>query len=240
MPDHPHGGHRKRLKNQYNVSGSEGMSDFTFLELMLFFAVPQGDTNPLAHRLIEKFGSFDRVLDAKFEELMSVDGVGEHTATYLTLYQAAMKRYVSEKTVTSFRTTDTELIESFVRSKYINTPNERAMLLHFNADGNFVNYTWLGDGSFEKVSFDNRIIAASIVENKTKMVITVHNHPSGIAAPSEGDKRALKDLADFLRMMNVTLVDNLIITKNGSHFFSKHSKYTDFLISCYLGANAEN
>lgn len=235
MAEHPHGGHRKRLKNQYNVGGCEGMSDFTLLELMLFFAIPQGDTNPLAHKLIEKFGSFDRVFDAKFDELMSVDGIGEHAATYLTLYQSAMKRYIEKKTVTEFKTTDTDLIESFVRSKYINTPQERAMLLHFNADGNFVNYTWLGDGSFDRVSFDNRAIAASIVENRSKMVITVHNHPSGIATPSESDKAALKELSGFLRMMNVILADNVIITKNHAHFFSKYPKYTDFLISCSCG-----
>lgn len=232
MAEHPHYGHRKRLKNQYIVSGSEGMSDFTFLELMLFFAIPQGDTNPLAHKLIERFGSLDRVLDASYEELLNVDGVGEHTATYLTLYQAAMKRYIDKKTVRSFGASDTKLIEEFVRSKYINVPNERAMLLHFNADGKFVNYTWIGEGGFDSVKFDNRTIAASIVENRTKMAIAVHNHPSGIATPSDSDMLAVKTLAEFLKMMNVTLCDNLIITNDSAFFFTKYSKYIDFLVEC--------
>lgn len=230
MTEHPHGGHRKRLKNQYIVSGFEGMSDFTLLELMLFYAIPQGDTNPLAHKLIDKFGSFDRVLDANFEELISVDGIGEHAATYITLYQSAMKRYVDKKTVTSFNVTETDLIEAFVRSKYINTPQEKAMLLHFNADGQFINYTWIGDGNFDRVSFDNRLIASSVIENKSKMVIIVHNHPSGIVTPSDGDLYTLKRLNSFLKMLNVNIADNLIITKDFAHFFTKNIKYVNFIV----------
>ena len=87
-----HTGHRGRVKEEFLARGIEGWPDHRVLELMLFFALPQGDTNPLAHELIDRFGSLDRVLDALPEELMKTPGLGTHAATFLKLFPAVLSR----------------------------------------------------------------------------------------------------------------------------------------------------
>ena len=80
-----HSGHRQRVKTEFLARGVEGWSDHRILELLLFYAIPQGDVNELAHRLVDHFGSLAGVLDASAEELKKVPGVGEHTAVLLKL-----------------------------------------------------------------------------------------------------------------------------------------------------------
>ena len=88
-----HAGHRQRLKDLAKENGLDGMSSYQVLELLLYYAVPQKDTNVLAHRLIDTFGSLSAVLDAEYESLLTVNGVGAHTASLLTLMPALFRRY---------------------------------------------------------------------------------------------------------------------------------------------------
>ena len=65
-----HEGHRKRLRESYIKSnGSDALRDHQLLELLLFYAIPRRDVNPLAHRLVNRFGSLRGVLEASFSEL---------------------------------------------------------------------------------------------------------------------------------------------------------------------------
>ena len=93
-----HAGHRQRMKEEFRTRGTEGWPDHKILELLLFYAIPQGDVNPLAHELIDRFGSLDGVLDALPEELMKVKGMGEHSVTLLKLIPAVTGRYLEGRT----------------------------------------------------------------------------------------------------------------------------------------------
>ena len=72
----PHDGHRQRLKTEF-LARPDSFPDHKLLELLFFYANPRSDTNPLAHELIDRFGSLAGVLDAPPEELCKVKGMGE-------------------------------------------------------------------------------------------------------------------------------------------------------------------
>ena len=74
--DHKH--HRQRLKERFLQEGLDSFDPVNILELMLFYAIPQGDTNPTAHRLLDTFGSLSGVMNASVENLCQVKGVGRH------------------------------------------------------------------------------------------------------------------------------------------------------------------
>lgn len=80
-----HAGHRERLKNKFLRFGAEALEEHELLELLLFYAIPQKDTNPIAHNLINRFGSVAGVLKAEPKELTEVSGIGMHAATLLKL-----------------------------------------------------------------------------------------------------------------------------------------------------------
>ena len=79
-----HDGHRARKKEQFRRQGLDGFADHEVLELLLYYAIPRKDTNEIAHRLLQKFGSLQNVFSAPLEELSKVDGVGESAALLYT------------------------------------------------------------------------------------------------------------------------------------------------------------
>lgn len=227
--DKLHAGHRKRLKEQFTFDGGKSMSDFTFLEMILFYALPQGDTNPLAHRLIDRFGSFDKVLEASKKELLEVSGVGEHTASFLTTFLPVFSRYLKRRSGESFEYTDLDKIREFVTGEYLTAETEKAMLMHFDSKGFFTNCFFLGSGDISHIEIDNREIASSVVRDKAVYSILVHNHPSGIVSPSTEDLLGVEKISSFLKMLSVTLVDNIIVTKNDFLAFSQNKRYIRYL-----------
>ena len=92
-----HSGHRTRMKQRYLGQGLEGFSDHEALELLLYYAIPRADVNPLAHRLLERFGSFRGVLDAEAAELTEVEGMGESAAALLRLVRDLNRRYLLDR-----------------------------------------------------------------------------------------------------------------------------------------------
>ena len=88
-----HAGHRARMRERFIKEGLSGFSEHEVLELLLMFAIPQRDVNPLAHRLIDRFGSLSAVLESSPAELTWVDGVGENAAALLSLMPQLMGYY---------------------------------------------------------------------------------------------------------------------------------------------------
>ena len=94
---HPHSGHRARVKARFLKEGLDAFEDHNALELLLFYAIPQRDTNELAHKLISAFGSFSAVFDAPVESLMQVGGIKENTAILIKLIPALYGKYAQSK-----------------------------------------------------------------------------------------------------------------------------------------------
>ncbi len=88
-----HAGHRSRLRDRFMKEGLSGFSEHEILELLLTYAIPQRDVNPLAHALITRFGSLSGVLDAGEHELMQVDGIGKNAASLLCLMPELLGAY---------------------------------------------------------------------------------------------------------------------------------------------------
>ena len=80
-----HAGHRERLRQRLRTAGLSAFSEHEVLELLLTYAIPQRDVNPLAHELIAVFGSLNAVLSADENELLRVKGMGKSAALFLTM-----------------------------------------------------------------------------------------------------------------------------------------------------------
>lgn len=72
----PHLGHRARMTEKV-LNNPTVLADHELLEVLLYGTLPRIDTNPLAHKLLEVFGSLENLFSADMKELMVVKGVGE-------------------------------------------------------------------------------------------------------------------------------------------------------------------
>ena len=206
-----HEGHRSRLKQRFAEHGEQVFDDHQLLELMLFYAVPQGDVNPLAHRLINHFGSFAAVLDAKPEELRKVKGVGDHTALFLSMFPQVLRRYMASKSGNEELICSTADAGEFLLPYFFGARNETAFLLCLDAKGKVLSCRFLAEGSLDRVGLNSRQVVETALEDRASSVILAHNHISGLATPSEADVALTLALRPLLRSLGIHLLDHLII-----------------------------
>jgi len=110
--------HRKRLRERFIQAGSSTLSEQMLLELLLTYAIPRKDVQPIANDLIDKFENFPGVLNASIEGLSTVKGLGENSAILIKLIEAIQFHIASE--VESSVTEDQTSGGSYQRSLFEN------------------------------------------------------------------------------------------------------------------------
>jgi DNA repair protein RadC len=183
-----HKGHRERLRARFAKTGFEGFHDYEVLEFLLTYLFPRGDTKPLANRLIKTFGSFSKVLDANHEELAKVEGMGISTALGLAAFRSALMYYFQDKTIsTGIQLTKMSVLVDYIRSQIGQSENETMLAIYLNAKNEILSTKELSVGTVSNSSVFPRRIVEDCLKLKSTSVILAHNHPGGVAEPSEQD-----------------------------------------------------
>ena len=223
---HLHGGHRERLRVRYRNS-PETVSDHELLELLLFYAIPQKDTNELAHRLLDRFGDLSGVLFAPEEQIRSVEGMGEISALLFPLMQEMFRRHgmlqaSSPRLSTCYRAED-------VADRYLpvfeRLTQEKVMVIGLDQRFRMIGDAVVGEGSFDNCVIDMTRVCDFVTYNKPRFMVMAHNHPSGIGLPSQSDMIATGNVKQFLAQLHVVLLDHLIFDGRGDYVSFHQSKY---------------
>jgi DNA repair protein RadC len=220
-----HGDHRKRVRERFMKSGLAGFPDHNVLEFVLFYSQPYGDTNETAHRLLETFGSLSSVLDAPYEELVKVKGVGSYTAVFLTMLPQLAKRYFSDMIPDRVTFTDRKSLLDYIRAEYISETSETAKLLCFNNGGLLINCCKVSIGSKNSVSIDRRTLLETAFRNSASSVILTHNHPNGMAVPSQNDIVTTKEVFRLFSDVNIRMLDHVIVSGNDLFSMAESPKF---------------
>ena len=209
-----HDGHRQRLKNRFRQEGLDKFDEIQALELLLFYAIPQRDTNPLAHRLLDHFGTLAQVLEAPVEELEKVPGVGANVATLLSLTTAMARYYMVNRVGQAMVLTSTEMCGDYLLPHFVGRRNETVFLLCLDAKCKVLGCKEVGEGSVNSASVPiRRIVEMALGMNATSVVLA-HNHPSGLALPSGEDVQTTRRLAVALDAVDITLADHIIVAED--------------------------
>ena len=204
-----HDGHRQRLKTEF-LARPDSFPDHKLLELLLFYANPRSDTNPLAHELMDHFGSLAGVLDATPEELQKVKGVGEHAAVLFKVVKEFSGRYLTVRTQVDDIARNARDYYALLRPYFFGARNEMLYLLCLDGKHKVLGIRRLGEGNVNAVNVTTRLIAEAALSLNASAVVLAHNHVSGIAFPSDEDIATTNSLAAILSNLSVTLVDHLI------------------------------
>jgi DNA repair protein RadC len=212
-------GHRQRLKKRFAENGFSGFHDYEILELVLFYAIPQKDTKPLAKSLLKSFGSMSKVLDAAPDELASVDGCGPSTALYLYALRSLFAAYANDsaKQDATRLTTMSGLVE-YLRAEIGNRQNEVLFAIFLNAANEVLATKEMSEGTVNQAAAYPRRIVEEALKCKATSLILAHNHPGGIAEPSEDDLRITEEIRNALALVEVSLQEHIILA--GSDYFS--------------------
>lgn len=208
-----HDGHRKRLKEEFLANGfDENTPPHKIMEMLLFYSIPRKDTNEIAHDLVNRFGgSVSGVLDAPIEELIKVNGVSRHTASLIKLMIPIIRCYVTEKNEKKINYSNIDDVCDYLVSRYISYTKEVFSVVSFSGSGRKLGFDILGEGNVSQVNISVREVVETALKRRAVCVIIAHNHPDGVAIPSEEDIAVTRNIQSALSHINIRLIDHIII-----------------------------
>lgn len=205
-----HDGHRQRSKRRFLAVGADGFDDHQLLELLLFYAIPRQDTNETAHRLMKQFGSLQGVLNAAPEELMAVEGVGESAAGLLRLTGelAIRSRCTSlpQKILNSPDRTGAYFMELLAGQK-----RELLYQVCLDGKGKLLTCRCISKGTVTASALHVRQVVENALYAGASSIILAHNHPSGVALPSQADVVVTRQVQEALLPLGIRLADHIIV-----------------------------
>lgn len=208
-----HDGHRARKKELFRQNGLDGFADHEVLELVLYYAIPRRDTNEIAHRLLQKFGSLQNIFNAPAEELARVPGVGDGAALYLTLLPEVQKRSLravgKERVLNSVDKCGRYFLELLGQER-----QEMLYQICLDGKGKLLSCKKLSQGSADCTALSVRQVVENALLSNASAVVLAHNHPSGVALPSESDRTVTLWVRDALKTMDIRLLDHIIVADN--------------------------
>lgn len=207
-----HDGHRKRLRQKYLAHGPAVFNDHELLELILTYSIPRRDVNPLAHELINKYGSLKAVLYQDAAELTANKGISENTASLLKLFADFSRgRMFSRSAYKGVKLKNLREAMLLCVKLIKDADGESACVLLLDQRSKILDCCYVPGGALS-VEFSLRRIVACVNACGASMLVIAHPHPSGEAAPSEKDKELNEKLTHVLEPMGVTLAEHVIVT----------------------------
>lgn len=207
-----HTGHRKRLRMRFLKEGLDGFEDHQVLELLLFQAVPRRDTNPLAHKLIQRFGSLAAVLEADPKDLAAVDGVGENASAFISMIPHITRRYFYDRIKHTRKTLNTsEAAAEYLVPLMAGRSEEVFYVICLDSQLKVLYPVLISEGTVKDALVHPRHVVESAVRHKAASVILAHNHPAGSVKPSTHDHKLTRSLVQALGGINVQVVDHVIV-----------------------------
>ena len=211
-----HADHRARMQDRVRREGLPSLAAHEVLEYLLYFAIPRQDTNPVAHRLLNRFGSYCNVLDASEEELRKVEGIGPNSARLIASLRKFEQYYQLQKRKgTRPLRTEADRIE-YVGPLFLTEQEERCYLITMNDKCLPLRDVLVSEGVPNHVGIDSRKLAREAVASGCTCAYLAHNHPSGIAAPSRADLNATAQVERLLGTLGVHLLDHIIVAPDGA------------------------
>ncbi len=217
-----HEGHRGRMRDRFRKEGLDGFSPHEVIELLLFYGRARGDVNPLAHTLLDTFGSLKGVLEASPEQLMAVKGVGEETATLLSLMLPMFRRYsacLCEER--KYIRNSTEAAE-YCKALLAGQRSERFYVICLSADNQLLGRRLVAEGSLLEVPAYPRTIMETVLNHNAHSVVFCHNHPSGICLPSPEDISTTRRMMNLLAGIDVVVLDHILVADGQTYSMMNH------------------
>lgn len=207
-----HDGHRERLRGRFIEHGLDSFNELNALELLLFYAIPRRDTNPIAHALLDRFGSLNGVFEAGIRELTEVDGIGESAAALIKLTPQLVKKSIASRGGSKPLIATTRQAAEFLVPRFLYEKDEFFLLLCLDSGKRLISCTEIGRGVVSSVDVNVRRIAETALKDRATYVLISHNHPDGNALPSREDDYVTKQVCSAMRSISIPVTDHLIIS----------------------------
>lgn len=220
-----HSGHRERLKERFQQEGLDHFQIHNALELLLFYSVPYKDTNETAHILLNTFGSIRNVLDAPFDELIQIDGIGKNSALLIKLVTDVVR--LSRKEFNdNVRILDNSVVsKKYCENLFYGSTQESVHVICLDNSNNLIHQESVSTGTVNRSYVEKRNLLETVVRHNTASVILTHNHPRGDCLASATDLNFTMEVKLLLSNIGVVLNDHIIVGEWASYSMAQQDGF---------------
>lgn len=221
--DNVHSGHRKRMKNRFLAEGLLNFEHHEVLEFLLYPFIPYKDTNPIAHDLINTFGSFSSVIDASPQDLLTVKNMTENAAIYLSSLKDFVKIYSIDKKALKKKIINKAEAVEYLKILIGLSSIEEVYLMCLDIHSQLLQTIPIAKGTENKCNLTIKGILEIALRCKAKYIILSHNHPSGNVEPSIKDISLTNQLYYICTLLGIKLIDHIIVSSSNHYSFDDNN-----------------
>lgn len=207
------------LTNKIATRGIGSLTDAELLSLLLGDGNSTMSAEELAAKIISESGSLAALGRMEVSRLRMLEGVGLKRAVRIAAAVEFGRRFMSAQAEEIDTITGSDDVERIFRPLFEGMKHEECWVLYLTNSNRIIERQRLSHGGVQGTVVDRRLVAKRALELLATQVIMVHNHPSGSAQPSEGDRQLTADIDEALRLFDIRLLDHLVIAGNESFSF---------------------
>ncbi len=216
-----HVGHRERLRRRFLEEGIDSFEDHQVLELLLFQVLLRGDTNLIAHRLIQRFGSISAVLEADPQDVATVEGMGAKAAAFLSMIPQVTRRYYHDRVLRDRpKLNSSAAVAEYLIPLMAGRPEEVFYVLCLDTQCRVVYPALISEGTVKEAAVYPRHVVEVAIRHRAASVIFAHNHPAGTSTPSTQDHHLTRLLVQALGPLDIKVLDHIIVASNNAYSFA--------------------
>lgn len=223
-----HDGHRDRVRNKIRQYGIESLEEHEVLEYILFHFIPRKDVNPLAHNLINEFGSLYNVLSAELSRLEKVPSLTKNAALFLSSFTSIYDIALISREKESVYLYNIRDMINYAAPRIANASYEKLLIVLLDINNKVIGEKIFTNKNNKSVVIKRQQIITSATDVHADKVIMAHNHPSGDFYPSDADIEEANNVREALAYIGINFVDSLILT---------HKKATSINLTSNLRAD---
>ncbi len=191
--------------------GAQSLTDVELLSIFLRTGVRGKSVLEVSRGLLERFGGFRELLEARPEDIMEVPGVGIAKLAQIRATLELTDRYLRAGFERGEPITDPAMTRRFLKNKLSRHRREVFGCMFLDNQHRLIRYEELFFGTIDGASVHPREVVKRALETNSAAVIFAHNHPSGIAEPSQADQRITDRLKSALLLVDVRVLDHMIV-----------------------------
>lgn len=201
----------ERPREKLNRHGAEHLSEADLLAILMGSGATHLNAVELARRLLVHFGGLRALLAASATELGGQVGLGPARIARLQVLPELANRWLAERLPHGEALRDPASASQFLMLRLRDRPYESFCCLFLDNRHRVIQFSELFRGTIDGAAVYPREVVKDALANNAAAVILAHNHPSGIAEPSQADERITKRLKAALALVDIRLLDHLII-----------------------------
>lgn len=199
----------ERLLYRFRTYNADGLTDRELLELLLRFT--RADAKAFSAQLLERYPSIFRLMEADRESLATVEGMDEQTILLLSILPEMSRRYFLSRDIKGQPLLNSVHYGKYLLPYFMGARDEMVYALFLDGAANAISCRLMGYGSVNSANVPVRNIVLEALALNATGIVLAHNHPSGLAIPSQEDVEITRRLRTSLEIMDLQLLDHIII-----------------------------